>query len=456
MIRSFKRKRWLLLTGDVALILLATHLSSLIRFGQTIDIFSRHTGASVITLSAYIVVIYIFDLYNIGRDFRLGNTSWRIAIVVVVTGTMSIFVFYSFPNWKLGRGIFLIQMILVFGLMNCWRGLYAVVFQSSGKKKSVLIIGAGYSGVVLNKLLADFNSPYRVVGFLDDDPSKQGQTRSPKIIGTTDQLMEIASQRGIDTAILAIPHVRSAELIKSLLKVRLTGITILEMPKVFEQLTRRIPVEHIHNEWLLFTDGFYLVSKQYIQKIKRLIDFGITAFLLPIILPIIAVSALAIRLDSPGPIFFKQDRVGKDNNIFTLWKLRTMKQNSEENGPVWAKKNDSRVTRVGKWLRLLRIDELPQLYNVLCAEMTFIGPRPERPIFVRDLEAQIPYYSFRHSIKPGITGWAQVNYPYGSSVKDAIHKLEYDLYYIKNMGFILDFRIILKTIGVVIIGQGAR
>ena len=457
MIPSFSRKRWLLLIGDVALILLGTYLAPIIRLGHEIDIFSYHTGASVITILLYIVTAYIFDLYNIGRNFRSGDSALRVAIVIAVVGIISSFLFYSLPNWKLGRGIFIVQMGLVWVLLVGWRWVYSFLFQSPTEKQDVLIIGAGHSGTAINKLLEDSISPYRVVGFLDDDPSKQGQTiGSPKVIGATDQLIEVASKRGLNTAILAITYNRPAELINSILKARLKGMTILEMPTLFEQLTRRIPVEHIYDEWLLFTEGFYLVSKQYLQKIKRLIDFGISLLLLFISLPIIGVAALAIRLDSPGPIFFKQDRVGIGDSVFTLWKLRTMEQDAESNGAVWAEKNDCRVTRVGKWLRLLRIDELPQLYNVLLGEMSLIGPRPERPIFVRDLEEQIPYYRIRHSVRPGITGWAQVNYPYGASVKDAIRKLEYDLYYIKNMSLILDLKIILRTIGVVILGQGAR
>jgi exopolysaccharide biosynthesis polyprenyl glycosylphosphotransferase len=192
------------------------------------------------------------------------------------------------------------------------------------------------------------------------------------------------------------------------------------------------------------------------QKVKRLIDFAVSALLLLGTMPVMVLSALAIRLDSPGPVFFKQERVGKNGLVFVLWKFRSMRQNAEENGAVWAEKVDPRVTRVGKWIRLLRIDEIPQLYNVFRGEMSLIGPRPERPEFIQELEKQIPYYGIRHSVRPGITGWAQVNYRYGASVEDALRKLEYDLYYIKKMSLLLDFKIILKTIGVVLFGQGAR
>ncbi|MBW1703193.1 MAG: exopolysaccharide biosynthesis polyprenyl glycosylphosphotransferase [Deltaproteobacteria bacterium] len=189
---------------------------------------------------------------------------------------------------------------------------------------------------------------------------------------------------------------------------------------------------------------------------KRLIDLSISALIIIITLPLLAVTALAIRLDSPGPVFFKQQRVGKGGKVFSVWKFRSMYKDAEQNGAVWADKSDPRVTRVGRVIRFLRIDELPQLWNIFRGEMSLIGPRPERPEFVRELTASIPYYDIRHSVSPGITGWAQVNYPYGASVEDALHKLEYDVYYIKNMSLFLDFKIFIRTIGVVLFGQGAR
>jgi sugar transferase (PEP-CTERM system associated) len=295
------------------------------------------------------------------------------------------------------------------------------------------------------------------VGLLDDDPAKQGQVMgSPAVLGTIDQLMEVATKKNVNTAVLAITQERSHDLINRLLKFRLRGLNILDMPEVYERLTRRVPVGHIRDGWLTFASGFDLLSKDYIQKIKRLIDFGVSGLLILITFPVTVLTALAIWLDSPGPVFFRQERVGKGENPFTLWKFRSMNDNAEANGAVWADQEDSRITRVGKWIRLLRIDEIPQLYNVFRGEMSLIGPRPERPEFVQELKSKIPHYGIRHSVRPGITGWAQVNYQYGSSIEDALIKLEYEIYYIKNMSLILDIKILLKTIGVVILGQGAR
>jgi len=457
MIPSFTPRRKLLFCGDLVLILTATQLAPWVRYGKFFPIFHVHTGASTFTLLLCLTMLYIFDLYNLRRTFALKDTPLRTAIAVTFVFVCSTLIFYSLPSWRFGRGILLIQMILAWTLLTGWRFLFSFIFRIATEKKDVLVLGAGHCGMTLCRLLNGPLSPYRVVGFLDDDPLKQEKfVGCAKVMGFTHQLGEFAASLGIKTAILAIAKNRPSSLIKQLLEFRLKGIAILDMPAVYEQLTRRIPVEHIRDEWVIFAAGFYLVTNDYIQKIKRLIDFGVSSLLLLVTLPLMAMTALAIRLDSAGPTFFKQARVGKDDQVFKLWKFRSMHSNAEENGAVWAGEKDPRITRVGKWIRLLRIDELPQIINVFRGEMSLIGPRPERPEFIKDLGEKIPYYYLRHSVRPGITGWAQVNYRYGASVEDARFKLEYDLYYIKNMSLILDLKILLRTIGVVLFGQGAR
>ncbi|MFW6148005.1 MAG: sugar transferase [Thermodesulfobacteriota bacterium] len=457
MIPSFTLQKLLLVLGDVALILLATYLSPLIRLGHASNVLYHYTGATTFTLFLYLVMLYIFDLYNVNRDFTSRDSALRIAMAVMIAGFLAAFLFYSLPRWRYGRGIFLIQIITVWLLVLGWRRIFSLVFPGTVAKERILIVGAGRCSTALYELLKSRVSPYKVVGFLDDDEAKLQKTvGSPAVLGTTDQLIQIAARRKVKTAIVAITHNRPKRLIHGILEAKLKGINIVEMPMVFEGLTRRVPVEHIHDEWLLFAGGFYLISKEYLQKVKRLIDLAFSTVFLTVSLPVLGIVALAIRLDSKGPIFYKQNRIGKGGSEFSLWKFRSMVANAEEKGVVWAKENDKRVTRVGKVLRLLRIDEIPQLFNVLRGEMSLIGPRPERPEFVKELETQVPYYLVRHTVRPGITGWAQVNYRYGASAEDALRKLEYDLYYIKNMSLLLDLKILLKTIGVVIFGQGAR
>jgi exopolysaccharide biosynthesis polyprenyl glycosylphosphotransferase len=228
------------------------------------------------------------------------------------------------------------------------------------------------------------------------------------------------------------------------------------MASFHERLTASVPVEHIEDQWLLFSDGFNILSKEYVRRCKRAIDILASTLLLAIAAPVMALTALLIRLDSPGPIFYSQERVGKGGNTFHVHKFRSMVVNAEGNEALWAQEYDPRVTPIGQWIRMFRIDELPQLWNVLMGDMSLVGPRPERPEFVQDLETRIPYYNLRHTVQPGITGWAQIKYPYGATVQDALRKLEYDVYYIKNTSILLDIQILLKTIGVVLLGEGAR
>lgn len=298
--------------------------------------------------------------------------------------------------------------------------------------------------------------PFRIKGFIDDESKIGSNVGQGKVLGKTSDIISIGERENVRTILIAPDYHKSPECIKNILSARLCGWNIIDIINLYEEITHKVPVRHIHNEWLLFADGFFLLQKPYVQKTKRLLDILLSILLLGILSPFVILSALAIKLDSPGQVFYRQDRVGKDGKVFILFKLRSMVNNAETGKALWAQSNDPRVTRVGKWLRLTRIDEVPQLYNVLKGDMSLIGPRPERPEFVTDLEKDIPYYSIRHTVRPGLTGWAQVNYRYAASADDALVKLEYDVYYIKNMSLILDLQILLKTVGIVLLGQGAR
>ena len=460
---GMRRTTWnraLLFIGDVALIMLATQLSAWIRFepgGPSYDVFATHTGAATFTLLLYLTTFYVFNLFDVYRRASPREIAARISAAVAVAGIFLAFLFYSLPHWEFGRGIFLMQMVFIWSFGFGWRNVIFHINPITSGKENVLILGAGKSGTALHQLLQMAHSPYEAVGFLDDDPQKMGRMIDAlPVRGKTSQLEEIGKETGASTTFLAITKERPKGLIKTILDARLEGMTIKDMPAVFEDITGTVPVEHIRDDWLVFTEGFNLVTKPYVQKVKRLVDFGISGFLVLLSLPIMFLTILAIRIDSPGPIFFNQQRVGKGGKPFTAWKFRSMKQGAEKNGAQWASKEDPRTTRVGRIIRILRIDELPQIYNVFLGDMSLIGPRPERPEFVRQLEEEIPYYGIRHSVSPGITGWAQVNYHYGASVEDSLRKLEYDIFYIKNMSLLLDAKIVLKTVGVVLFGQGAR
>jgi len=456
-LRGIPKQRWILICGDLFLISLAHYLAAWTRFGDPVNVISFYTRVFAVTLLVYPIALYIFDLYNISRSFRSWETSYRSALAVILGGGVSILIFYMAPYGPYGRGIMVIHVALTWILLNGWRWAYGIYFQSTAMKASTLILGAGQSGRAVYELLKSSFSPYEIKGFLDDDPAKIGMSMSPTVLGTCDQLEKIAQQIGASTVVLAIPRNRPASLIRSILYARLQGIQVLDAPDVFEQLTGRIPVQQIADQWLLFAEGFYLLQKEYMRKFKRLVDLAVSALVLIFTGPLLGLAALAIRLESPGPVLYTQERVGKGQQTFTIYKFRSMRHKAEATtGVKWAAENDSRVTRVGKWLRLTHIDELPQIWNIFKGDMSFVGPRPERPEFVRMLEKEVPYYFVRHSVQPGLTGWAQINYQYGDSVEDALRKLEYDVYYVKNMSIFLDFKIILKTIGVVVLRDGAR
>lgn len=271
----------------------------------------------------------------------------------------------------------------------------------------------------------------------------------------SEDIFEAAKTLKANKVVISLAERRGCFPLQEMLNCKLSGIEVLDEPSFFERLTGKLLVEGINPSWFIFCHGFNITPSFLL--VKRLMDMCCSIIGLALCLPFAPVLLLAVKLDSPGPFLFRQERVGQGDRPFTLYKLRTMRQDAEEGtGAVWARAADPRVTRLGRFLRTCRIDEIPQLINVLQGHMSLVGPRPERPEFVENLKKVIPYYSERHFVKPGVTGWAQVRYPYGASVEDALEKLRYDLYYIKNISFLLDLRIILKTVGVVLLRKGAR
>ncbi len=289
--------------------------------------------------------------------------------------------------------------------------------------------------------------------------STRVETRSeresrPLVVGDYSQIFSICQLGEVDRIVVALDERRGRFPLDQLVTCRLKGIRIDDSTAFTEGLAGRLSVENLRPSALIFSDGF--ARSFLIMKIKRCIDIACSALGLVLSLPVWLLVAFAIKLDSAGPILYRQERAGQDGNPFTLLKFRSMRKDAEENGPTWAGINDDRVTRVGRWIRKWRFDEIPQMINVLMGDMSFVGPRPERPFFVSRLVKEIPYYSQRHVVKPGITGWAQVQYHYGASKEDALEKLKYDLYYIKHLSVFFDLRIILETAKVVLSGKGSR
>jgi sugar transferase (PEP-CTERM system associated) len=275
------------------------------------------------------------------------------------------------------------------------------------------------------------------------------------ILDTEGELYETVKRENADKIVVSLTERRGVLPLQEIMTCKLSGIEVIDAPSFYERMTGKLLLENITPSWFIFSDGFRITA--LVRFIKRVADVLFSAAGILLVLPFIPLIALAICLDSPGPILFRQVRVGEREKNFTLYKFRTMRQDAEKGtGAVWAKEKDPRVTRLGNFLRKSRIDEIPQLFNVLKGDMSLVGPRPERPEFIEKLKAVIPYYSERHFVKPGVTGWAQVRYPYGASVEDALEKLRYDLYYIKNLTLTFDLMIILETVKVVLFRRGGR
>jgi sugar transferase (PEP-CTERM system associated) len=337
-----------------------------------------------------------------------------------------------------------------------WHVLLRMYFGIRANRKRVLIMGTGHlARRVASEILRRPEVGMVVSGFIGDDPSLVGVSiLNPKVIGLSNDVQRIVKENSVDKIVVAIQDRRGQLPTNDLLALKTHGVEIEEATSLYEHLTGKIALENLKPSWIIFSDGFEVSRTMLVQK--EIISFAVSSVLLLLLLPLIPLIAILVKLDSRGPVFHKQERVGRDGNAFMLWKFRSMKQNAErETGPVWAEPDDNRVTRVGRYLRRTRLDEIPQLFSVLKGEMSLIGPRPERPHFVNQLADVIPFYHVRHSIKPGITGWAQINYQYGSSVEDAMEKLQYDLFYIKNMSWLLDILIIFNTVKTVLVGKGS-
>lgn len=323
-------------------------------------------------------------------------------------------------------------------------------------KRRVVILGCGPLALEVYRVLSTKRrTTSKVIGFVDQEPSQVAtQFGNSQILGAFDNLSELVQQFDVHTIVVCVEDRRSVLPVQALLNCKTIGIEVIDGHQIYEDELGRLSIDQLRPSALIFSAGFK--RKIFTRGIKRSVDLVFSTIGLVLLLPLCFLIGLIIRMDSPGGIFYRQMRVGLYGQSYLIWKFRSMYEDAEKGGPQWAKKEDPRVTRVGRILRKLRIDELPQLYNVLRGEMSLVGPRPERPIFVEELKAKIPYYDIRHTVRPGLTGWAQIRFRYGSSENDAHTKLQYDLYYVKNLNLWLDFRILAETVRVVFFGEGAR
>ncbi|UIJ45959.1 TIGR03013 family PEP-CTERM/XrtA system glycosyltransferase [Sphingomonas cannabina] len=364
-------------------------------------------------------------------------------------------VFFILPDLSLWRSNLLYAMGLAIVGLTFLRILIGKALGGQAFKRRIVVLGAGPRAARLKALAARPGAGFAVVGYVS---MSEGNRVIPEAIAR-DAIYNLADHVVLLSAsevVLALEERRNALPLKDLLRIKTTGVHVNEISTFLERETGRVDLDSVNPSWLIFSDGFSS-SRMLSSVFKRLFDIAASLILLALTLPVIALAAIAVKLDSKGPAFYRQIRVGLYGTPFQVIKLRSMRTDAEVQGQaVWAEKDDPRVTRIGRFIRKVRIDELPQCWTVLKGEMSFVGPRPERPQFVDDLEAKLPYYAERHMVKPGITGWAQINYPYGASIEDARQKLEYDLYYAKNYSPFLDLLILLQTVRVVLFPEGAR
>ncbi len=396
-------------------------------------------GAAVLQFSLYSVDLY--DLRVAGEDRLKGARVLKAAgVSVVLLGLLAAALRMQLPAGSLWGG----AIGAFVGTLLTRAALPSVV----GEKSRVLIVGGGVKALQIQKLIdAEGEDGFEIVGSVE--PQRIGAEAGP-----CEAIDEMAARLRAHYVVMAIDEPRGAVWVEPLLRCRIQGRRVYDASGFAERVLRRIPVAHLRASELVFSDELRLSAGR--RFAKRALDVTVAGLMLFFGWVPMLLIALAVKLDSKGPVFYRQERVGKDGKSFMLWKFRSMRTDAEKHGAVWARDNDDRVTRVGRFIRKTRLDELPQLFNVLAGEMSLVGPRPERPVFVEDLKRQIPFYGLRDALKPGLTGWAQIRYPYGASVEDARNKLEFDLYYIKNGSLFLDLACLFHTVRHVLMRKGSR
>jgi sugar transferase (PEP-CTERM system associated) len=409
--------------------------------------------ATAFCLSAF----YLYDLYDFVIMHDRRELVLRLIQALGLAWVALAIAFYLFPRLMIGRGVSLIALPLALLAMVSWRLVIHWFLGHPEIGERILIVGSGPLAVEMaREALERPDAGFRIVGFADNDPALIGKSLiNPKVIGLSSELDKIVRRDNIDRIVVAMGERRGQFPTEQLLQLSLSGnVSIEEGASFYERLTGRVHLDMMRPSWLIFSGRgrqarFNAVTRIVLHRLIALIGAILS-------LPLTIITALLIKIDSRGPVLYKQERVGRNGRTFMVMKFRSMRTDAEKDGPVWARSSDDRVTRVGRIIRKIRVDEIPQFWNILKGDMNFVGPRPERPHFVSQLAEEIPYYAQRHLIAPGLTGWAQIKYPYGSSIEDARQKLQYDLYYIKNQSLSLDAAIMFETVKTILFGRGAR
>lgn len=457
--RFSSRLFWLLL-ADAAITYCGVIIALYLRLGLagSENELNAKNGWLKISLATFVclLLLYFYDLYDYVVMTNRRELLLRLVQALGIAWALLALVFYFVPGMLIGRGVTVLSVPIVLVLLLGWRVLIHGLTGHPDIGEKILVVGTGKSALDTAEAVWERrDAGYRIVGFLSENGAKPREKLGrSEILGKAHELESVIRSERIDRVVIAVRERRGAFPTEALLKMSLAGdVSIEECTSFFERITGKVHVDMLRPSWLIFANKrresqLKLVVREAIHRLLALVGAIVS-------LPIAIITAILIKLDSRGPIFYMQERVGKGGKRFQVIKFRSMKTDAEADGkPIWAVTNDDRTTRVGKIIRKLRIDEIPQFWNILKGEMSFVGPRPERPHFVDQLAKEIPYYEHRHLVAPGLTGWAQIKYPYGASVADAIQKLQYDLYYIKNQSLTLDLVIVFDTIKTVMFGKG--
>jgi sugar transferase (PEP-CTERM system associated) len=397
---------------------------------------------------AVILLSHWFDLYDSSSLSKNWEQSLRILLVLGFVALALSGIGFIFPQFMPGNGSALLGLIILTCTLFCWRGAYGWMVKQPFLRERVYVLGTGERAERLVRGLRERSTMgIEVVGWTGD---VEGELTRESVAS---HLVSLTRNDGVHRVIVAMPDRRGTLPVEELLDLRLAGLKVEEATSWLEKISGRIEVEQLYPSWLIFAEGFRFSN--FFRLVRRLLNFLVAFIALIFAMPLLPFIVLAVKLGSPGPALYRQQRVGRRGKVFFCYKFRTMRQDAEaDTGATWATDDDPRITRVGKFLRASRLDEIPQLWCVLKGDMHFVGPRPERPEFVEWLSKEIPYYGVRHVVRPGITGWAQVQYKYGNTLDDAREKLQYDLFYIKNASIGLDMLIMFQTIKIVLLGRG--
>jgi sugar transferase (PEP-CTERM system associated) len=421
---------------------------------------NENNGWLKIVLASFVclLILYFYDLYDYMVMTNRRELMLRLVQALGIAWALLALMFYVAPPLLIGRGVSVISVPLVLVLLLGWRIFIHILTGHPDIGEKILVVGTGKTAMdTAEAVWQRRDAGYRIVGFVSENGAKPGQPiGESEIVGSAINLESIIKHEKVDRVVIAVRERRGAFPTETLLKMSLAGeVSIEECTSFFERITGQVHVDMLRPSWLIFAgrQRDSRLKSAFRETVHRIL--GLIGLVLSF--PIGVLTGVLIKLESRGPIFYRQERLGKNGRVFNVIKFRSMKTDAEADGkPVWAASNDERTTLVGRFIRKVRIDEIPQFWNILKGEMSFVGPRPERPHFVEQLAREIPFYEHRHLVAPGLTGWAQIKYPYGASVEDARQKLQYDLYYIKNQSLALDLVIVFDTIKTVLFRQNGR